>query len=72
MFRELANCLVTSGKNGKLPLFWDPHLDLFAALTRNQRNDMLKCVTAEIDTLCLAARSLTDDISQAVTQAFSM
>ncbi|XP_064535673.1 cyclic GMP-AMP synthase-like receptor 1 isoform X2 [Drosophila montana] len=71
MFRELANCLVVSGKNGKLPLFWDPHLDLFAALTRNQRNDMLNCVTAEIDTLCLAARSLTDDISQAVTLAFS-
>ncbi|KRF82915.1 cyclic GMP-AMP synthase-like receptor 1 [Drosophila virilis] len=33
MFRELANCLVTSGKYGKLPLFWDPDLDLFAALT---------------------------------------
>ncbi|EDW61781.2 uncharacterized protein Dvir_GJ20118, isoform C [Drosophila virilis] len=71
MCRELKTSLATSGRNGKLLFFWDPKLDLFAAFTQRQRDDMFNCVVAHIYTLERADGNLTADIDRNVRSSFS-
>ncbi|EDW01158.1 uncharacterized protein LOC6561120 [Drosophila grimshawi] len=71
MFRELKKSLATSNRNGKLPFFWDPQLDLFGSFNQNQRDQMFNCVAKKLYTLERADGNLTDDIDLNVTSSFS-
>ncbi|XP_034108857.1 cyclic GMP-AMP synthase-like receptor 1 [Drosophila albomicans] len=71
MYDELASCLAVNQRRGKLRFFWDPNLDMFAAFTPTQRQDMFNCVIAEHANLKRAAGNLTSDINQIVRSSYS-